>query len=339
MSIVSKMGFSKVSLVVLFFFIGMTTFFVWWINKNVSWEIQNMEMIPSPSPKPIWEKKVEIDQILKIGLITDTHVHPNRIDKNDKNDFAPRILKGKHLDPFNKFNLQMAIFGPELIIHLGDIIEGTDDEDFVGIMGLKLVRDELAKNGVPVYWIVGNHDLRSVTKSQFLETLEIDSLNQVIDQGDYRLIILDASYKKDGTDISPGNGHIPGNINQNTIEWLEDKLKTEKRVFVFMHQAPLVKKDENGANIKNPISNSESLIKIFDKYNVEAVFNGHIELKSYIDADDVKYYSFPGTKKSDAYRNSFYELTIDKAIPQVRMFYTDQENGLDKSIDFEESNE
>ncbi len=101
--------------------------------------------------RPVWKKKIQTTQDLKLGIITDTHVHPTRINRNDRSQDAPRQLKEKDVLPIKNFVAQMEIFQPDAIMHLGDVIEGTGDEDHVGITGIKLVRDEIAKVGVPIH--------------------------------------------------------------------------------------------------------------------------------------------------------------------------------------------
>ena len=186
---------------------------------------------------PIWEKKINTEQDIKIGIITDTHVHPKRISRQGKKEDAPRYLNEKNVKPIRNFVKQMQKFQPEFIVHLGDVIEGTNDEDYIGLKDIKLVKEELDKIGVPVHWVVGNHDLRSVTKEQFQEALQLEELNQVFDVGDYRFIILDANYDEKNQSRAPGaNTFIPGNLPPEIMQWFELQLQTDKQVFVFIHQ-------------------------------------------------------------------------------------------------------
>ncbi|MDD3498516.1 MAG: metallophosphoesterase [Candidatus Moranbacteria bacterium] len=307
----------------------------WYFHKYDTRDYEHRGFFPLPILKPEWERKIITGQVLKIGLITDTHIHPNRIDRNNKADDAPRILNEKDVDVFNKFNRQMEKFEPEILIHLGDIIEGTNDEDFVGIMGLELAMEEMKKIGLPVYALIGNHELRSVTKDQFKEVMQADDLNYIVDKGDYRLIFLDANYDAEGNDIIPGKHYLQGHLPENILIWLEESLKTDKRVFVFMHQAAF-DRDMPGeeGRMKLSIDNAEVLRGVLEKYNAEAIFSGHIEVKFYEEKDGVRYYSLPGTKKSKLYLQSYYEITIDGAEPDVAMFYTEKESGEEKIIDF-----
>jgi alkaline phosphatase len=278
---------------------------------------------------PIWEKKINTAQDIKIGIITDTHVHPKRISRQGRKEEAPRYLNEKNVKPIRNFVKQMQKFQPEFIVHLGDVIEGTNDEDYVGSKGVKLVKKELDKTGVPVHWVAGNHDLRSLTKEQFKESLQLEKLNQVFDIGDYRFIILDANYDKKNQPRAPGaNTFIPGNIPPEIMQWFELQLQTDKRVFIFMHQAVFIqrnKEDKNWTTVS--IFNARDFQNLIAKYHVDGVFNGHIENRHFEQTDDTAFFSLTGTKKSEKYPDSYYELTITDGIPNVKMFYTTEDTG------------
>jgi 3',5'-cyclic AMP phosphodiesterase CpdA len=341
MNIIENKKFIASSLIVIIISILFSGTF-WYFQKYDTRDYEHKGFFPLPILRPIWERKVETSQILKIGIITDTHVHPNRINRSNTADDAPRVLRAKNLIPLQKFNAQMEKFNPDTIVHLGDIIDGTHELDVVGTMGVKLVAEELKKSDVPVYWLAGNHDLRSITKEQFRQALQIDDINQVVDVDDYRLIFLDASYYDEGGDITPEENYVPGYLPPRNLIWLEEKLQTEKRVFIFMHQSPFsLDMWREKIITSRPIKNAPELNKLVEKYNVEAIFNGHIETKFYGEKNGVEYYSLVGTKKNDLYPQSYYELTINSANPQVKMYYTEVgnsevegENDEEKSINF-----
>ena len=291
---------------------------------------------------PIWEKKIVTEQDIKIGIITDTHVHPKRINRQDKRDEAERYLPEKHIKPITNFVKQMEKFQPEFIVHLGDVIEGTNDEDFVGKKGIRLVKEELEKANLPIYWVIGNHDLRSVSREQFKQVLAIEKLNQTFDVGDYRFVIIDANYDEKNQPRSPGaNTFIPGNIPPEIMEWFELQLQTDKKVFVFIHQGVFthpVKGDEH--RTKKSILNAAEFQDLLSKYHVSAVFNGHIEARQFEIVNDTAIYSLTGTKKSKKYPDSYYELTITDGDPDLKMFYTTEDTGDEIiEIDFEEGPE
>ena len=276
-------------------------------------------------------------QPLKIGLITDTHVRPKRVNRSDATLDADRYLTAKDLAPIEAFVEQMKEFQPDVIIHLGDVIEGTGDPEHLGELGLRMVKWQLEQVGVPILWILGNHELRSVSKEQFKETLEIDYLDGVFDIGDYRLIVLDANHRKPDetapdTDEKPSSGFLP----DETLTWLEGQLETAKATFVFSHYAILgeVHTGEKGRP-RLSLSPARKTRELLSDYKTAGVFNGHIEFRHFEEDEGVPYFSLPGTKKSKTYPGAFYELTIERGYPQVRMFYQSEVHGGNYlSVDF-----
>lgn len=292
---------------------------------------------------PIWHKKLQTQQDIKIGIITDTHVRPNRVDRENKADDAPRYLKEKYIKPLENFVAQMTEFQPEFIVHLGDVIEGTDDPDHLGITGIKMVRDHIEKAQKPIYWVIGNHDLRSVTREQFKETLKLDSIDQVFDVGDYRFVILDANYNKHDLPRSPqGNAFIRGKIPPQEIVWLKKQLETDKQVFVFMHHGVFqddtpgdIREESGKVRMKQSIDNADELQDIFEEYRVDGLFNGHMEARRYEKVNNTDVYSLTGTKKSMMYPQSYYELTVTDGEPNLTMFYVPSGSTEIKKVDFE----
>jgi len=313
------------------------------VNANRNTENNLVEAKRIYDSIPIWHKKIQTEQDIKIGIITDTHVHPNRINKSNKADDAPRYLNKKDTKALNNFVLQMDKFQPEFIVHLGDVIEGTDDEDFVGIKGIQLVKKELEKANVPLHWVLGNHDLRSVTREQFKEAVGIDSITQTFDVDDYRFVILDANYNKENLPRTPeGNVYIPGQIPLQEIEWLKKQLDTDKRVFIFIHHGVFqddtpgdIREDSGKVKMKQSIKNSDELQNILQEYRVDGLFNGHMEARRYGKVNYTNIYSLTGTKKSKTYPQSYYELTVTDGEPDLTMFYVPAGSTEVKQVDFE----
>jgi 3',5'-cyclic AMP phosphodiesterase CpdA len=286
---------------------------------------------------PVWHKKIQTTQDIKVGIITDTHVRPTRIDRSDERDDAPRELKEKDIEPLQRFVQTMSVFQPAFIVHGGDVIEGTGDDWYVGSKGVNLVREELEKSNVSVYWLVGNHDLRALTKDEYGDILGIPSLEYVFDQGDYRFIALDANFNYENEPRSPdGGAYIRGKLPQEKIEWLIEQLKTDKRVFVFMHHGAFA--DDSAGDEgkkKQSIINASELRAVFEEYRVDGFFNGHMEARRYEKSRYTHYYSLTGTEKSILYPQSYYALTITDGTPDVRMYYLPDETQEVREVDFE----
>ncbi|MEA3322640.1 MAG: metallophosphoesterase, partial [Patescibacteria group bacterium] len=250
----------------------------------------------------VWEKKVLPTEKLKVGIITDTQVHPSRKNKSIKGPTAERYLKPRYGDAIDAFVAEMKIFQPDVIVVPGDIIEGTNDEDFVGADGLKLVQEKIEVLGVPVIWVIGNHEVRSVTKEQYKEALEIDYLNKSFEFGDYKIIVVDGNFYPDDTDVVPGGErYIRGHVAQTGIDFLEDELQTDKQTIVFIHQPPLIGEDIADRSPNGLLDNGDVVQTLLNKYNAMVALGGHIEYKRHIEKNDVDYYSLPGTIKSEAF--------------------------------------
>lgn len=314
---------------------------------------------------PVWHKKVTTDQVLKLGIITDTHVHPSRINKENKNSDSPRYLKAQYTTPLRNFVRDMGVFQPEFVVHVGDVIEGTNEENVTGMQGLVLAKNELDVLQKPIHWILGNHDLRAVTKEQFLEKLEQKELNYAFDVGDYRFVFLDGNkdvaleelladeiadaQKIEGEEDAEKNGEVEegegetdndhnlgGSIPQDEIQWLKEQLSTDKRTFVFCHY-PLFDRAIMSADgyPKKSVPNAKEMQEIFDEYRVDGVFAGHVEARMYFQEKRTHYYVMTGTKKSETYPESYYELIIDKAFPDMTMYYTSPVDNKQHKVNFE----
>lgn len=326
----SKIIIENINRKLLLFFLLLSgiTFFA--VVKILNSEGQKLATVPIQ--KPVWERKIDASQQspIKMGVITDTHA------ESDSNSSGERVLAEKYKKPYDDFVSGMEKFNPEFVVHLGDIIqEKGEGESLVnlGIENLKLVKAEMERVDRPIYWVVGNHDLRAVARKQFLESLEIDYLNKVFDYGSYRFVVLDAGYQYmdhlnnplKGAPSNPTAGdYVPGFIPEETLLWLEKKLKTNKNVIVFCHFTFL----SRSQTMKEPVKKADHALELFDKYNVKAVFNGHIEKRIYSkEKSGTEFFSLPGTKKHDQFPNSFYEITLDGGEVKVNMTYRDPQSG------------
>lgn len=273
---------------------------------------------------------------LKIGIINDTQVHPSRVDKNQDAPDAERYLKERYRYAIDAFVEQMKIFQPDIVVVNGDIIEGTNDDAHVGQAGLKLVKESIDRVGAPMYWTLGNHELRSVTRAQYMEALGIDYLDTFVDVKGYRLVLLDSNYLEDDTPRTPTSEYyIRGRVSARGLETLRQGLKTNKPKIVFMHHPPFVAEDGIGKRGTGLLQNATEVRSILRDEHAVAVFGGHLETKFYMEKEGVEYYSLPGTIKHSVYQGSFYEATITPEDARVTMHYKDASADEYVSKDFE----
>lgn len=252
---------------------------------------------------------------LRIGFLTDLHAKSNS--GESKSDRVIKTFFEKIIDTFiKKMNND---FVADFLLLNGDVIEGTGRDSIIGIGELQSLKKMFDLTQIKKYWVVGNHDLRSVNKKQWKEALGIDYTNKSFDIGDYRIIILDSNFDNTDKDIEPGDYYTRGNVSQKQIKWLKKELDTKKTKVVFMHHPPLQGVDfHSGSGL--PL-NAPELREIFSENNVTAVFSGHIENFHHEKTNGVEYYTLPGATRSEEYQGTFAEIKIKNGKVDVTMYY------------------
>ncbi|MDP1845610.1 MAG: metallophosphoesterase [Candidatus Moranbacteria bacterium] len=252
---------------------------------------------------------------LKIGFVTDLHVRSHSLEN------GTRVLKQFFTNGINYFIEKMnSDFSPNFILANGDMIEGTGRSSEIGKEELSLVKKLFDRISIKKYWVVGNHDLRSVDKKQWQKSLETDYLHKSFDAGDYRIIILDSNFNSKDEDVDPETYNTRGRISDKEMDWLQKELESaEKPVIIFMHHPPLWD-TEVAPNGRFP-GNARSLQEIFSKNHVLAVFAGHLEDLYVDEIDGVKYYILPGFVKNKKYQKTFSAITVKDREIAVDMSY------------------
>ena len=216
--------------------------------------------------------KFESSSDLRIGFVADIHAGDQSY-RNDGADPENIILP----DRFEK-NFRNALLGmrrADLIFTLGDNLNRPSRKN-----AKKLT--EISR-GYPIYWTKGNHD----KLNHFQEILSKERYYHV-NKKDWRVIVLDnsATYP-DTTGI---DDHGRGFIDEDQLNWLKEKLKTEKKVIIAMH-IPMFVPGNPGAIRKD----YEYLEEIFVKSgNVKHVFSGHWHIyDKEIEKDGIVYHLIP----------------------------------------------
>ena len=173
---------------------------------------------------------------VRFGVVTDLHY--SRREPYGTRYFPQTMDKLKEaMEVFNSSNL-------DFVIEMGDL----KDQDNVPrreqtITYLDEIENVFQSFRGPVYHVLGNHDMDSISKDDFL--------HHTSNQGDadkkayysiafdnIKFIVLDANYNLDGTPYDKGNfdwtkAYIP----EDQIGWLRKELKgNNKPVIIFIHQ-------------------------------------------------------------------------------------------------------
>ncbi|HCP08960.1 MAG TPA: hypothetical protein DIT25_04150 [Candidatus Moranbacteria bacterium] len=263
------------------------------------------------------EQSAEITH--KIGFITDVHAY-----RSKTGFITPKASAG--LESFvNRMN---SSFRPDFVVQGGDFIEGTNrfgEKSIADFLEVKIIYDRIE---APRYDVVGNHDMRGLTKDEWRSLTENESAYYFFDTGNLRTIVLDSNEKKEES-FSEFEETLPKGylISDNQINWLEETLKNSERMkkIVFIH-VPLIANREMGEPAGKEIFYDHILRirEILERYGVEAVFSGHIEKLHYREVNGVKYFILPGLyrseKKKVLWKDCFHEITITDDV-EVKMFY------------------
>ena len=214
------------------------------------------------------------DKKISFGIITDSH-YADREPANDRyyRESIPKMKEA--IDVMNKEKV-------DFLIHLGDFKDQDDDQRKKDTLNyLKTLETEFSKFTGPKYHCIGNHDVDSITKKDFLENVENTDIPDnksyySFDSKGFHFVVLDANFNKDGSN----HYHLGGksdwqdpNISEEEWKWLADDLSsTNLPIIVFNHHT-LFEYFRDGYRFH--IQQPERMQKLLEGSNkVLAVFQG-----------------------------------------------------------------
>ena len=121
---------------------------------------------------------------------------------------------------------------PEFVINLGDFIEDVNNRE-TDLDYFKKTHDLFTSLKIPLYALIGNHDVRTLTDKDMLDILGYEKLYYSFDHGDYHFICLSftmtGNHRENLLDIK-------AEILSDQLEWLiQDLETTNKPVIIFVH--------------------------------------------------------------------------------------------------------
>ena len=223
--------------------------------------------------------------LVRFGIVTDCHYA-------DVDPAGTRFYR-ESLDKLAECVARMNAEGVDFLIELGDLKD--QDRRPVESRTLRYLQDVeaiLQRFYGPTYHVLGNHDMDSISKQQFLSHVEntgIDSTRSYysFDAGGLHCIVLDANYKTGGSDYDHGNfDWTDANIPAHELDWLRQDLAASRGpAIVFIHQLL----DGTGSvHVKNA---SQVRRVLQESGKVLAVFQGHHHEGSYSRIHGIHYYT------------------------------------------------
>lgn len=236
---------------------------------------------------------------LRFGMITDLHYA----------DSPPRGAR-HYRDSLAKLEECVALMNekkPEFLIQLGDFKDQDDKpEEAKTLEYLRTIEKAFAKFSGPRRYVLGNHDLDSISKAQFLAETAMDAPHYSFDAGGVHFAALDANHKADDADYDHGNfNYIECRVPRAQIDWLEKDLAAAPAgapAIVFVHQ-----RLDGPPNLS--VNNAEEVRAAIEKSGkVLAVFQGHDHRGDFKRINGIPYYTLKGAIEGAGPENSAYAI-------------------------------
>jgi predicted phosphodiesterase len=238
----------------------------------------------------------------RFGIVTDCHYA-------DADAQGIRFYR-ESLDKLSECVTLMNTKKVDFLIELGDF----KDQDKTPVEKktlsyLQAAEKVLKKFKGPTYHVLGNHDIDSISKKQFLKRVDntkIDSNHSYysFDSNGLRYVVLDANFRTDGADYDHGNfDWTDANIPPKELDWLRKDLDAAPgAAIVFIHQllngtgSVFVK---NAAQVRQILEASGKVL---------AVFQGHHHSGSYSNIAGIHYYTLKAVVEGQGPENNSYAI-------------------------------
>lgn len=167
---------------------------------------------------------------------------------------------------------------PEFVMNLGDSIEDINHKK-IDIESFKKAISLFSNLQMPIHFLIGNHDVRTLTQKEIAEMLGYERMYYSFDQESWHFAVLSFEMVGEHTKVL---SDIASRVPNEQLEWLKnDLLKTNKPVVVFIHYG-LAEDDMKGnfwfeGNPQNALlGNRKEVRKILEESGkVKAVISAH----------------------------------------------------------------
>jgi hypothetical protein len=239
---------------------------------------------------------------VRFGIVTDCHY----ADAAPQGTRFYRESLGKLAECVDRMNAERVDF----LIELGDFKDqnqpAVEDKTLAHLQNIEAVFRRFSGRR---YHVLGNHDMDSISKQQFLSHVENTGIEASrsyysFDTGGLHFVVLDANYRPDGGDYDHGNfDWTSANIPAHELDWLQrDLVACSGSVVVFVHQ----RLDGEGMVF---VKNAAQVRRILQASNrVLAVFQGHDHDGDYRLLDGIPYYTLKAVVEGHGADNNSYAL-------------------------------
>jgi predicted MPP superfamily phosphohydrolase len=239
---------------------------------------------------------------VRFGIVTDCHYA-------DADTLGTRFYR-ESLEKLNECVSLMSAERADFLIELGDIKDqNSPPVEQRTLSYLQAIEKVFQGFNGPTYHVLGNHDVDSISKKQFLTNVNNTNIKSgrsyySFDLNSLRCIVLDANYRTNGTDYDHGNfDWTDANIPSEELDWLrEDLAAAPGPVIVFTHQLL----DGTGSVYINNAADVRQILQASGK--VLAVFQGHHHSGSYSNIAGIHYYTLKALVEGSGPENNSYAI-------------------------------
>lgn len=244
---------------------------------------------------------------LRFGWVTDVHYAE-----------APEKWGRYFTESIQKIKEAVTLFNEEkvdFVIETGDFKDQTEPPvESETLTYLEKIETQFSMFKGERYHVLGNHDLDSLSKEQFLMNVTNSGIGKkksyyFFEKAGFRFVVLDACYKANGEDYDHNNFHWKDtNVPNDQLVWLKDVLnESAYPVIVFVHQLL----DGEGDLFVNNANEVTGIMEESGK--VKAVFQGHHHTGSVSVVNGILYYTLKAmVEGSGMHNNSYTIVTLTK---------------------------
>lgn len=258
---------------------------------------------------------------VRFGITTDSH-------------FADRPPSGtryyrQSLQKMKEFVDVMNEEKVDFVVHLGDFKdEDANKEASDTLSYLFQIESVYQEFTGPCYHCVGNHDVDSITKTQFLSNVLNTGVSPSrsyysFDRGGFHFVVLDANYDKDGRDhyFKEGADWQNTNIPPDQLRWLANDLETTSKATIIFCHHPLYEYSSEGS--KYHVNNFREVQNCLeDSGKVVAVFQGHVHAENAVEINGIYYHTLYGmVDYPGKANNSFAIVEANKSSLVINGYY------------------
>jgi hypothetical protein len=241
-------------------------------------------------------------RVVRFGIVTDCHYA-------DADPLGTRFYReslGKLSECVDRMNAERVDF----LIELGDFKdENRPPVEERTLAHLQAIAGVFRRFNRRRYHVLGNHDMDSISKPQFLSRVENSGIDAgrsfySFDVGGLHCVALDANYRSDGQDYDHGDfDWKDANVPAHELDWLRQDLAASRgSVIVFLHQLL----DGTGSVYVKNASEVRQILEASGR--VRAVFQGHHHPGAYSCIGGIHYYTLKGMIEGHGTDNNAYAI-------------------------------